>query len=344
MTIRKKRVRNIVLFLLCFLVLFLLLNALLYNKTNMSRLQMGLYESPENSYDVLYVGGSHMNGAIDPGIPLESHGITGFNYATGGQEFKVTYYILKEALKRHSPKVVALDVFYIVSQRLPYGQDGHNHNALDSLHMSANKAEAIEACIDPKARASFYFPFLAYHNRWSNITLEDITFYFEPPYDGLGFGAGVAKYGKPMVFDDWNDVCAPFPPEMEEYLDRFVALAEEEGFELVLMNFPCDYTTMLQDEPGLWAENTHEIMNQVAAYAQEKGIVFLDFNTPEMLEALQFDFPNDMRNASHVNNRGAKKITEYFCNYMLEHYPQIKEKAEEAAASSASSVAVTASP
>ena len=59
----------------------------------------------------------------------------------------MTYYILKEALKRHSPKVVALDVFYIVSQRLPYGQDGHNHNALDSLHMSANKAEAMKPAL-----------------------------------------------------------------------------------------------------------------------------------------------------------------------------------------------------
>ena len=234
----RKRIINGVIFLLCFILIFTGLNQLLINKSHRRTLQYILYEAPENYYDALYVGGSHMNGAIAPSVLLESDGIRGFNLATGGQEFRVTYYLLKEVLKRQSPRLVVLDVYYMLSANR-YGVEAYNHYVVDAMQFSKNKIDLIQNCIAPEDRLSFYIPFLKYHSRWNDLNKDDFTWKETSPADG--WGAGTLQYDQEMSFSDWSDECAALPAGMEEYLDKFIALSQEMGFTLVLANFPNDY-------------------------------------------------------------------------------------------------------
>ena len=54
-----------------------------------------------------------MNGLINPNILWKNHGITSFNYGTGGQPIDVAYYLLKEFLKEHSSPIVVIEVYYL---------------------------------------------------------------------------------------------------------------------------------------------------------------------------------------------------------------------------------------
>ena len=53
---------------------------------------------------------------------------------------------------------------------------------------------------------------------------------------------------------------------------------------------------------------------------EERGYQVLNFNTPEMAQALDLDWETDFYNSKHVNFLGAEKYTEYLSKYLEENY------------------------
>ena len=72
-------------------------------------------------------------------------------------------------------------------------------------------------------------------------------------------------------------------------------------------------------------------MNQIKKEAAAAGVPMLDLNRPEMIAAMDFDFPTMMSNASHVNYYGAYNVTEYVGKYLQQVTPELFENAEPAA-------------
>lgn len=314
----KKRLFRWACICLCIAVLLPLLNTLFISKSHRAQLRHVFYDAPENSYDILYLGSSHMNGGLDP-APLESEtGVRGYNLATGGQPFDVTYYVLKEALKRQSPKVVVLDTYYLCNN-VPYGKDSYMHFALDAMNLNQNKLDAVFHSVGEEGRAKFLFPFLEYHSRWNSLTAEDYA--WNTPYTGNGFDAGTNTYGQELQFDEWTDETTELPAKMQEYLLKFFNLAKEENFQLILVNFPSDYTFTASDDT--WVSEPHKVFNQTAKLAEQNDVSFINFCTPEMMQTIGFDFSNDMNNSGHVNHNGAEKITTWFDDYLKEAAPQL---------------------
>ena len=116
------------------------------NPGHTEQLYQGLYNK-DSSYDVLFMGSSHMNGMMDPSVLYDKYGITSFNYATGGQPVNVTYYLLKEALKTQSPKIVVLDLYYF-GLADKYGDEGYIRyvRILDSVPWSKEDLSIPGSC------------------------------------------------------------------------------------------------------------------------------------------------------------------------------------------------------
>jgi hypothetical protein len=108
------------------LILASLSNVFIYKIDHRGKLLEGLYNS-DDPYDVVLMGSSHINGGIDPNVLWKQYGITSFNYATGGQPLDVTYYLLREVLKKHTPAIVVVDLFYL-GMETPYGETGFISN------------------------------------------------------------------------------------------------------------------------------------------------------------------------------------------------------------------------
>ena len=69
----------------------------------------------KNSLDVLFIGDSNIYDNISPMEIYSMTGITSYNYSTPSTSNTTMYYMLKEALKTQTPKVVVINqasVFY----------------------------------------------------------------------------------------------------------------------------------------------------------------------------------------------------------------------------------------
>jgi hypothetical protein len=101
-------------FAIILLLIIIGINSIFIIKSNhRAKLIAGLYINTKDPLDVVFLGSSHMNSAIDPNILWNQLGITSYNYATGGQPIDTTYYMLKEVLKVHKNPIVVVYLYYL---------------------------------------------------------------------------------------------------------------------------------------------------------------------------------------------------------------------------------------
>ena len=286
----------------------------IYKTEHRGKLIEGLYES-DDTYDVVFMGSSHMNGGMDPNVLWKQHGITSFNYATGGQPTAVSYYLLKDVLKKHKNPIVVLDVYY-AGMTSKYGSTGFISNAVDNMRFSKNKADAILSCTPPEEWINYFFPVLKYHFRWQVIEKKDFTFDPASVYYTKGFSAGTEKYGKSDKSASSTSGRIDIPSESLKYLKKFVELSKKEGFKLVFVNMPCDYTESNKEDG--WVNDCAAMMNSIADFADENGVPFVDMCSK--MDEIGIDFADDMNNSGHLNIWGAYKTSTYFGNYLKKNY------------------------
>ncbi|HBG65064.1 MAG TPA: hypothetical protein DDW78_01150, partial [Treponema sp.] len=120
------------------------------------------------NYDVLFFGTSHVGRTIIPPQLYRDYGITSYNLGTNGQELYLTYYILRDAVRYHKPRLAVLDVY---SCRLDYPdreeeiERAEFHNIFDNFPLSRNKARAANVlCGSSGGQSELLFPYSVYHN------------------------------------------------------------------------------------------------------------------------------------------------------------------------------------
>ncbi|MDP4160039.1 MAG: hypothetical protein Q8911_09825, partial [Bacillota bacterium] len=301
-------------FLVLLLVIISGLNSIFVLKTDhRAKLIEGLYNHTGNAYDVVLMGSSHMNGAIDPNILWNQYGVTSFNYATGGQPVDVTYYLLKEVLKTHPNPIVVVDLYYL-GLKDEYGDEGYVSNALDNMRFSMNKLKAIINCTPLKDRVGYLFPIIKYHDRWKELTAADLFYDSSSEYYAKGFESGTSNYGKDDSSLGSTTGTVDLPPKTEEYLNKIIDLSKENGFKLVFTNTPYDYNITDSN----WMKEQAKMFNRVAEIAEDNNIPFINYC--DKMNEIGFDFKTDMNNYGHVNIWGASKITMDFGRFLKDTY------------------------
>lgn len=303
-------------FLILLMFIIAILNSIFVLKTNhRDKLIEGLYNHTGDAYDVVLMGSSHMNGGIDPNVLWHQYGITSYNYATGGQPIDVTYYLLKEVLKKHDNPVVVVDLYYL-GLTDEYGEEGYIRYALDNMKFSINKLDAIVNSTPSKDRVNYVVPIFKYHDRWKELTAKDFNYDSPNTYYQKGFEAGIEKYGK----DDSSNVSttetADLPPKMADYLTKIIDLSKKEGFKLIFTNAPYDYNSTAETKN--WVKEPAKMFNKVAEIAKENNIPFINYYNKK--NEMDFDFKRDMNNISHVNIWGSSKVTSNFGKFLNENY------------------------
>lgn len=298
------------------LVITISLNSIFIIKSNhRAKLIEGLYANTEVPLDVVFLGSSHMNGAIDPNILWGQHGITSYNYATGGQPIDATYYILKEVLKVHKKPIVVVDLYYL-GLIDKYGEEGYVRNALDNVKFSANKVDAIVNCTPRSQWIDYLFPIFKYHDRWKELGQNDFNYNSFNTYYQKGFDAGRTSFGKENTSDPSTTEMADLPPKSEEYLNKIIDLSKKENFKLIFTNVPYDYNGTANSKS--WGKEPAKVFNKVAEISKDNNIPFINYN--KKIDELGFDFKKDMFNLGHLNVFGAKKVTLNFGQFLKENY------------------------
>jgi hypothetical protein len=277
----------------------------------------GFYEEPANSVDVLFLGSSNVFCNVNPLLLFKEEGITAYDFASGAQRLEVSYFFLKEALKKQRLKAVIIDVLAI-SYQDDRRSEVDTHGALDNMPMSLAKMEVIKNMLKNDSRIYYLLPITKYHNKWKELTSKDwLNLYKERYYPFKGqlicYNIEPMVYGKSLVELKEIPLCS------KQALDNIVELCKKENIPLLFIKTP---------NTKLWCQQYSDL---AAKYAEEKGVPFIDYNA--MMDDIIDKNKDSFDGGYHLNDTGAIKLTRHLGKYLKEHYNLPDHRGEAAYAS-----------
>ena len=275
--------------------------------------------------EVIFLGDCEVYEAFSPAVLWQEYGISARVCGTPQQLLWHSYAILEEVLERSNPRVVVLGVY-----GLTYSEpqnEAYNRMVFDHLPTSLTKWQVLgDAMTAEESFASYLFPLLRYHDRWSQLTWRDVSLLFEAqePVSVRGYlvqtgivpGDGPGHEGaRPPRADAFGELAL-------DYFDRIVSLCRERGIELVLIKAPTDS----------WRYPWHdEYEAKVQALAEQYGLSYYNFLND--VARIGLDFSTDTYDTGHhLNVWGAEKLSSYFGNILVERYDLTDGRQNEALA------------
>lgn len=262
------------------------------------------YECDENSIEVIFVGGSFSYCTFSPIELYERYGISSYNFGTSNQYAISSYLWTLEASEYQDLKVVVLEAMTI---SMSHGNLGNDIRALSSMGISKNY---LRLALTYKRNAyNVLFPVFVLHDEWE---INENTFSASAcaeesclkGYVPLHSEAGSEYQDSILTGDETEDAYLKFT-----YVDKLREFCNENGIQLIIVK-----SLMASNESGSWSDGYH---NRVAAYAEEYGIPFIDFNSQEYIDEIGFVIAEDVaEDLRHMNVNGAGKATDFIGEYL----------------------------
>ena len=266
------------------------------------------YYNSTKAHEVIFLGDCEVYENISPVTLFEEYGIT--SYIRGGPQQLIwqSYYLLEDVFRYESPRVVVFNVL-----AMKYGEpqsEPYNRLNLDGMSLSWSKLGAVRASMmEGEDLLSYLLPILRYHERWKELTQEDINYYFRQEIVG---------YNGFLMHTDVKPVTViPEAPRLTdytlsercwEYLDKMRKLCGENNTELVLIKAPTIWPP--------WYEQWEE---QIKAYAFKHGLKYINYL--KRIDDLGIDFNADTYDGGlHLNVYGAEKFSRGLGDYLIENF------------------------
>lgn len=313
-----KIILRVIIFIIIGISIFYILTNILVPKTAYSSILREFYNEPENSLDVIFIGDSSIYKGISPLEIWKKYGITSYNYASPSQKMWDSYYCIEEVIKYQNPKIIVLNIDQMYNAK-PMNE-GYKRHLYDNMQLSETKIKAITDAVQQNEKEdtiSYMLPLLRFHDRWSKLTDDDFKYALNQKYHDKNIFKGyyVVKKAKPYKKKE-NKLASKIEPKAEAYLKKIKKLCQENQIELLLIEAPT---------PKIWNLAKHE---KAREWAQKNNIPFLDTNMA--LDEIGIDWEKDTEDGgAHLNIKGAKKLSEYIGNYLVNHYEFNEHKNDE---------------
>lgn len=267
-----------------------------------------LYKQPENSIDVFFVGSSKVYCDIATGVLWEKYGIASFDLGGAEAPAWVSYYQLKEALRRQRPKVICYEVSVpamypdILNQSTEWATDNTygmkwNSNRTEQLRANSETEE------DYRTRLN---PFNIMHGRYNDLQENDFTNVRNTArYKGFDPREKIVEMETPDI--SGVTTAAPCSEKAEEYARKIIELAKQEDIPILFFASPCEAR-----------ESEQEIINYMWQIAQSEGVPYIDYNT--RYEEIGMDYSKDMSVGNHLSYTGNYKFSSYFGQILKDEY------------------------
>ncbi len=291
----KKRlfeISKIIIFLLVFAVGLQSLSFIFIPKNNTKNSGIkyenarGFYGEAKNTIDVYALGNSDLYSAMNPLQLWHEHGITSYVSGEPSQNVFAAYYLLKDFLSCHKPKVVMLEV--------------------DEL-FSLQEADALDESINNFIKN--VFPIFEYHSRWKTLTAEDFSRKYE--YTDRNISKGYIFHDNTISYQDGNYMTKNKHKNITKttklYLKKLIDLARENGSEVMFVWYPSATSATYK---------RHKVVKELA---NQYDVPFIDFNMDDYDTG--FNWLTDSRDGgNHLNYFGATKMTKFIGNYLKKNY------------------------
>lgn len=247
------------------------------------RVFVAMRTEEKNTVDVLFLGDSESYSSIAPPELWMRQGTAAYVCGQGAQRIQETYYILKAALQRQSPKLVVLETNVMF----------RDPGVLENIGTSIGQT------------AEYYFSVFRYHNLWKQLIegkkAED------PDYRGYRFSSEVKAYKGTEDYMEPSGKERKIPVVVEFYMKGIREMCAEKGIPMLMVSAPSP------------VNYDYEKHCELKAYAEKYNIPYLDLNY--RTKELGIDWKNDTSDrGDHLNIRGALKVTEYIGEYLQNNY------------------------
>ena len=278
----------------------------------------GFYNEPRGEFSVMFFGSSHIYASLSPLELWHDNGVKSYVFATQLQPMWATYTYIKEALKYQSPQLIVVECNMMGGDQ-EYYDDGVNFSFMDDLRFSMDKVALARESAPEGERAPLVWNFMKYHGRWSELEDPDYDVKRQDLHDPLKGHVLLPDYQavKPEVLEPKEGESGELLEKNVMWLERIIDLCQARGVELWLIKAPSN--TALEETQRLR-------MEQVAALAAERGVVFDDFNACYEEMGLTLD---DLYDQRHLTGTGAVKFTDYFACLLEKRYPQLHTESED---------------
>ncbi|MBR7121955.1 MAG: SGNH/GDSL hydrolase family protein [Oscillospiraceae bacterium] len=272
---------------------------------------IGEYYDNAGNNDVVFIGDCEVYENFSPITLWEKYGITSYIRGSAQQLIWQSYYLMEETFRYETPKVMVFNVLSMKydtpkSTGAQSQREAYNRMTLDGMRWSSSKWNAIMASMTEEekkweAQYSYLFPILRYHDRWSQLTKDDFTYWLHR--DKVSDNGYLMQTGVKSVTGEYVErplVDYSFGENSWYYLDKMVQLCKEKGTQLVLIKAPA--------LSPIWWEQWDE---QIAQYAEENELLYI--NMLDYQQEIGIDWSKDTYDAGlHLNVYGAEKASDWF--------------------------------
>ena len=301
------------------LTVLLLLQALLMPKymtgKNKEGALIGEYYANAGGNDVIFIGDCEVYENFSPITLWEKHGIPSYIRGSAQQLIWQSYHLMEETFRYETPKVM---VFNVLSMKYDTPKstgnqsqrEAYNRMTLDGMRLSKSKWDSIMASMTEEeqkweAQYSYLFPLLRYHDRWSQLTKDDFTYWLRR--DQVSDQGYLMQVGVKPLQDEHVErplVDYSFGENSWYYLDKMVQLCKEKGTQLVLIKAPAL-------SPVWWDQWDA----QIEEYAEKNELLYI--NMLNHLDEIGIDWSTDTYDTGlHLNVYGAEKAADWFGNIL----------------------------
>ncbi len=265
--------------------------------------KIGGFYNERGGDDVYFLGTSHSYCSFVPSIQKEMCGVKSYVFASQKQPMDVSYYYLKEAVKKHKPQAVVLDVMSCIYKG-DYDDEGVVHSYADPLPLSLNKLAMVVKTVPRNLWPQAVFPLIKYHSRWSELKEEDFSItprdYKDPLKGHVALRGQSKSFAAGKVHLQADDFFVHMREGDKEDLRRIKNYCEKKGIRLFLVKTPTYDSRPYQS-----------VLGEVEEFCRGESIPFRDYNETKEAAGLA---RSDYYDGYHLNERGAEKFNRYIAS------------------------------
>ena len=267
------------------------------------------HNMPEDSVDVIVLGSSHAQYSFVPSFFYEDTGLYSYVLGSAFQPLKVSYQMLREALKTQNPEMVILEVYTACLDEETVNDT--RYTIAEYQMRGEEKYNTINFIEDEDKRKEYYNDFLNNHNNWKNIESIDELLSVNSDISG-SFGyvennvyLPVDNYWYSFKYDEDLDISLK-EDDLNAFNDIY-SLCQEKSIELLLYMVPMDNMTQV----------AQSYLHKVWDWANERGINYIDFLSNDEKMDIRSVIHHD---GFHAHTNGASYITNMLSNYVNDNY------------------------
>lgn len=266
-----------------------------------------------DNIDNLFLGSSHVYSDVNPELLDNINGMSNFNMSYGFQSLSESYYLIKEAARRHDLKNVYVELYHVPNTEKMNKNIENRWRAISYMRPSITKYQFVFEMGDSTHYLETLFPFVRYRSKLFDIEYVKTVIEKKNSEDWKNYAYNTNKgflYSDKMYTQEKWLSDAPvnliedgmLSEENQNYMRKIMKYCQKKGINIKFFISPMYETLVLS------AGDYDAYYKQVQSIANEYQVELYDFNLckQQYLNVTQSEYLSD---AGHLNTSGANIFT-----------------------------------